>query len=83
MKKGFFAACLLSVAGSAAVVVYAYRNDDKVREAVDGALKGIGEFVDAIRERSDAKKQNEALQDQEATQRNQAWADQQWEALGI
>lgn len=83
MKKGFLAACLISVAASAAVVVYAYRSDERVRETVDGALKNVNEFVDVLRGRLDQKKQDEALQDEEATRRNQAWADQQWEALGI
>lgn len=83
MKKGFLAACLLSIAASAVVVVYAYRNDDKVRETVDGAVKDVSEFVGVIRDRVNMKKQDMAAHDQEATQRNQAWADQQWEALGI
>lgn len=83
MKKGFFAACLLSVAASAAVVVYAYRTDERVREAVDEAKKSVGEFVAVVRERLDQKKQGEVLQEEDATRRNQQWADQQWEALGI
>lgn len=83
MKKGFVTACLLSVVASAAVVVYAYRSDERVREAVDEAVKSVGEFVDALKGRLDQKKQDDALQNEEATLRNQAWADQQWEALGI
>ncbi|MBS5451100.1 MAG: hypothetical protein KHY83_11595 [Coriobacteriia bacterium] len=83
MKKGFFAACMLSIAASAAVVVYAYRTDERVRETVDTAMKSVGELVGVIKERVQDKKQEDVLKEQEETHRNQAWADQQWEALGI
>lgn len=83
MKRGFIFACVLSLAATAAVVVYAYRQDKDVRDKIDTAVKSVSDFAGVMKDRSEQKKAQSAYEDEQARLRNQAWADQQWEALGI
>lgn len=83
MKKGFFAVCLMSMVASAAVVVYAYRNDKEVKRAIDGAAHQVRDFAMTVKQRLDKKKESDQVDEEAQILRNQTWADQQWEALGI
>lgn len=80
---------LLSLVGFTAVAVisgtvaYLYVNDREVRTKIDRAVSSVG---DAVREVKRSVELNRLARNEERanpTERNQAWVDEQWEALGI
>lgn len=80
---------LLSCIGFAAVaavsgtVVYLYINDRSVKTKVDTAIASVGSAVLQIK---DSLQQSKAQREQEretSFERNRAWVDEQWDALGI
>ena len=83
MKKflsfiGFTAAAVVS-----STVVYLYMNDKEVHNKVDRAIASVGDAVREIKRGIETNKASKAGQESDPVGRNQAWADEQWEALGI
>ena len=83
MKKfisfiGFTAAAVVS-----STVVYLYLNDKEVHEKVDNAVSSVSDAVTEIKRSIELNRLMKESQKQDSTQRNQAWVDEQWEALGI
>lgn len=75
---GFTAAAALS-----GVVAYLYMNDRDVQDKVNRAVMCVGDAVTQIK--ASVLDLRSVVQEDpdEAVARNQAWADRQWEALGI
>ena len=83
MKKGLFLLGLVSCAAVATVVTYLYRTDEEVHEKVGEAAKSVGSLYDLVSDKIRKKAEAEQQEYEDEVARNQAWADQQWEALGI
>lgn len=83
MKKGLFLLGLMSCATIVTAVTYLYRTDNEVHTKVDEASRSVVDLCsmvgEKIRSRADVKQQSY----ENEVARNQDWADQQWEALGI
>lgn len=72
-----------AAAATAGTIVYLYMNDRAVKEKVDIAIGSVANAVTEIKqsfETTVAKKQKEQA---DAMERNRAWVDEQWDALGI
>ena len=83
MKKllsfiGFTAAAVVS-----STVVYLYMNDREVRNKVDAAIASVGDAVREVKRGIETERGAKADTAGDPVARNQAWADEQWEALGI
>lgn len=83
MKKllsfiGFTAAAVVS-----STVVYLYMNDREVRNKVDAAIASVGDAVREVKRGIETERGAKADKAGDSVARNQAWADEQWEALGI
>ncbi len=83
MKKllsfiGFTAAAVVS-----STVVYLYMNDREVRNKVDAAIASVGDAVREVKRGIETERGAKADKVGDPVARNQAWADEQWEALGI
>lgn len=83
MKKllsfiGFTAAAIVS-----STVVYLYMNDREVRNKVDAAISSVGDAVREVKRGVEAGRSSKMGEGGDPIARNQAWADEQWEALGI
>ena len=83
MKKllsfiGFTAAAVVS-----STVVYLYMNDREGRNKVDAAIASVGDAVREVRRGIETERGAKADKAGDPVARNQAWADEQWEALGI
>jgi len=63
-------------------VVYLYMSDQEVHDKVNRAVKSVGDAVTEIRNSIELNRLMKQEQ-QNPTARNQAWADEQWEAIGI
>ena len=83
MKKGLFLLGLMSCAAVATVVTYLYRTDEEVHDKVDEAAKSVSSLYGLVSEKMRKKAEAEQQEYEDEVTRNQAWADQQWEALGI
>ena len=83
MKKGLFLLGLTACAAIVGTVTYLYRTDSEVREQVDAAAAGLRDVYREVGSRVRDRKVAAAENYQAEVAKNQAWADQQWEALGI
>lgn len=83
MKKllsfvGFTAAAVVS-----GTVVYLYLNDKEVHEKIDTAVASVGEAVREVKRGFELNRMAREEEKVSPLERNQAWTDEQWEALGI
>ena len=62
--------------------VYLYMTDKEVQDKVNTAVKSVGDAVVEIKNSIEMTKLSRQGQ-QNPTERNQAWVDEQWDALGI
>lgn len=83
MKKGLALLGLLSCAAVVTVVTYLYRTDAEVRGKVDEATKSVGDLCSLVNTKVKDREHAAQKSYEDEVARNQAWADQQWEALGI
>lgn len=84
MKRALSLIGFAAAAALTGVVAYLYMNDREVQEKVNRAVMNVGDAVTQIKAsvqnlRRAAGQEGPA----DAVARNQAWADEQWEALGI
>ena len=63
--------------------VYLYMTDKEVQEKVNTAVKSVGDAVVEVKNSIEMTKLSRQNQQQTPTERNQAWVDEQWDALGI
>lgn len=76
----------IGVAAAAAVssaVVYLYLSDKEVHEKVDNAVASVADAVKEVKRGIELNKLSKKGEQGDPVVRNQAWADEQWEALGI
>lgn len=64
-------------------VVYLYMSDKEVQDKVNKAVASVGDAISEIKNSIELNKLMRQEEQQNPTARNQAWADEQWEALGI
>ncbi|MBM7000120.1 YtxH domain-containing protein [bacterium] len=82
MKKGMLLiGVVVGIAAGAAVGLYL--KDDEIRAKVDESARRIKDLADLIQERVEQNRAKVEETRASETLRNQQWADQQWEALGI
>ena len=82
MKKGMLLiGVVVGIAAGAAVSLYL--KDDEIRAKVDESARRIKDLADLIQERVEQNRAKVEETRASETLRNQQWADQQWEALGI
>lgn len=84
MRKFIKVLGIVGVAAAAAVVTSSVLSDqetlNKVNEAVDKVKKAAHEVVKTVREGVEQAQRQAGMN---ADEKNQAWADEQWETLGI
>lgn len=83
MKKfltfiGFTAAAVAS-----STVVYLYMNDKEVHEKVDNAIASVADAIREVKRGIEFNRMAKEGEKASSVERNQAWVDEQWEALGI
>ena len=72
-----------AVAAVSGTVAYLYVNDPSVKEKVDKAIASVGNAVFQIKESLQQTKEQREKEREESFERNRAWVDEQWDALGI
>ncbi len=84
MKKFFKVLGVVGIAAAAAVVTSSVLSDqetlNKVNDALDKAKKAANAVVKTVREGIEQAQRQAGMN---ADEKNQAWADEQWEAIGI
>lgn len=83
MKRGIVIAGIALGAAVAYLAVKTYREDEEIRTKVDASVESVTNLVQLIQQRKQAREAAEQKREAEQIKQNQAWADQQWEALGI
>ena len=83
MKNNLMFIGTIMGAAAAAYLVSLYMKDDEIHQKVDRSIADIKNLAAALRQRLGDKRAEQAVREQEDIARNQQWADQQWEALGI
>lgn len=83
MKNGLYLLGITACALVAGTVAYLYRTDSEVRSQVDEAVTSVRDLCSVVGERIRASKVAKKQSYENDVERNKAWADQQWEALGI
>lgn len=83
MKNLFSSLCFVAGAAVSGTVVYLYMTDQEVKEKIDKAVSSVAsaalEIKDGL-EKCRFQKNRQAVSDLE---KNRAWVDEQWEAIGI
>lgn len=72
-----------TVAAVSGTVVYLYVNDPAVKDQVNKAIASVGTAVQQIKSSLQQHKEQQAQEQETAFERNRAWVDEQWDALGI
>ncbi len=83
MKRGLIVATAVLGAFAVATVVTRSLSDEETRAKIRKAGDELLNIVDMVRDHQQVTAQAKQDQAEEEIRRNQAWADQQWEALGI
>lgn len=72
-----------AVAAVSGTVVYLYMNDPAVKDQVNKAIASVGTAVQQIKSSLQQRKDQQEQERETAYERNRAWVDEQWDALGI
>lgn len=72
-----------AVAAVSGTVVYLYVNDPAVKDQVNKAIASVGSAVQQITSTLQQRKEQQEQERETAFERNRAWVDEQWDALGI
>lgn len=83
MKNGLFLLGLTVCAGVVGTVSYLYRTDADVRAKVNEAAASVRELCSVVAERATERRAAQEQRYQSEVARNQQWAEEQWEAIGI
>ncbi len=84
MKKFLSFFGFAAVAAVSGAVAYLYMNDKGVQEKVNRAVVSVGDAVTEIKSSlQDVRHTMGAEASSDPVARNQAWVDEQWEAIGI
>ena len=83
MKNGLYLLGITACALVAGTIAYLYRTDSEVRGQVDDAVSSVRDLCSVVGERIQVSKVAKKQAYEDDVERNRAWADQQWEALGI
>lgn len=80
LLKGLGIAAFTALSGT---VVYLYMTDNDVKVKVDCAVQGVADVAQEVKNKVMNLKGRQATSEYDEVMRNQAWVDEQWEALGI
>lgn len=80
LLKGLGIAAFAALSGT---VAYLYVTDNDVKVKVDRAVQGVADVAQEVKNKVMNLKGRQATSEYDEVMRNQAWVDEQWEALGI
>ncbi len=83
MNKLFSTICFTAAAAISGTVVYLYMNDRDVKDKVDTAISSVVNAAVEIKSSLDKRRIQKEQEAKDSLEKNRAWVDEQWEAIGI
>ena len=83
MKSIFSTLCFAAAVAVSGTVVYLYMNDQEVKEKVNKAASSVVSAALEVKDSLEKRKLQKEQQMASDLEKNRAWVDEQWEAIGI